>query len=183
MLSSRPTQPESASEDDQDSYQQGRIHRDEDGSSTGSWNENQDMQSDMLPESALVPESTPETPDEDGMLPRDIQQKTAYYDYAAEKSLSQADSKLFYQRSQLEAQKTGGSNWGASESSQYGSPILQPRMSNKFVPDSDGLRRSESVTSHKGNFQRCVPASSELVNSFVLTILDTKQPHQLAQLI
>jgi len=116
----------------------------------------------MLPESALVPESGPETPDEDGMLPRDIQRKTAYYDYAAEKSLSQADSKLFYQRSQLEAQKTGGSNWGASESSQYGSPILQPRMSNKFVPDSDGLHRSESVTSHKGNFQRFVVTSPEL---------------------
>lgn len=154
MLSSRPTQPESASEDDQDSYQRGRRHNDEDINSTGSWSENPDIQTDMLPESAMVPESTPETPDEDGMLPRDIQRKTAYYDYAAEKSLSQADSKLFYQRSQLEAQKTGGSNWGASESSQYGSPILQPRMSNKFVPDSDGLRRSESVTSHKATLQR-----------------------------
>jgi len=155
MLSYRPTQPESVSEDDEDSYQSANRHNDEDIDSTGAW-KNPYTQSDMLPESALVPESTPDTPDEDGMLPRDIQRKTAYYDYAAEKSLSQADAKLFYQRSQLEAQKTGGSNWGASESSQYGSPILQPRMSNKFVPDSEGLRRSESVTSNKGSFQRCV---------------------------
>ena len=47
---------------------------------------------------------------QDGMLPRDIQGKTAYYDYAAGKQLSQADAKIFYQRSQLEALKTEGSN-------------------------------------------------------------------------
>ena len=39
-----------------------------------------------------------------GLLPRDKQRKTAYYDYASEKSLSHADAKLFYQRHQLEQQ-------------------------------------------------------------------------------
>ena len=85
------------------------------------------------------------------MLPRDIQQKTAYYDYAAEKQLSHADAKLFYQRSQLEAQKTGGSTWGNSQQSEtHGSPILIPRsFSNVFDGEQAGLRRSESINSIK----------------------------------
>ncbi|KAH8794493.1 hypothetical protein F5882DRAFT_288836 [Hyaloscypha sp. PMI_1271] len=85
---------------------------------------------------------------QDGMLPRDIQRKTAYYDYAAEKQLSQADAKLFYQRSQLEAQKTGGSNWGNSQSSPQGSPVLVPRsFSNVFDAEQAEMRRSGSVKS------------------------------------
>ncbi|KAE9372206.1 AMP deaminase [Stipitochalara longipes BDJ] len=85
---------------------------------------------------------------QDGMLPRDIQRKTAYYDYAAEKQLSQADAKLFYQRSQLEAQKTGGSNWGNSQSSPQGSPVLIPRsLSNVFDAEQAEMRRSGSVKS------------------------------------
>ncbi|RKF55091.1 AMP deaminase [Golovinomyces cichoracearum] len=39
------------------------------------------------------------------ILPRDIQQKTVCYGYAAEKQLSLTDSKLFYQRSQMECKK------------------------------------------------------------------------------
>lgn len=85
----------------------------------------------MLPDAAITEEGTPEakTPseEEEGMLARDVQQKTAYYDYATEKQLSQADAKLFYQRSQLEAQKTGGSNWGNSQSSPQASPTLMSR--------------------------------------------------------
>ena len=47
--------------------------------------------------------STP-TASGDGLLPRDKQRKTAYYDYTSEKTLSHADAKLFYQRHQLEQQ-------------------------------------------------------------------------------
>ncbi|KAI1001701.1 AMP deaminase [Podosphaera aphanis] len=65
------------------------------------------------PEIASVQESS--------ILPRDIQQKTAYYDYAAEKKLSHADSKLFYQRSQLKTQKIDGSNLEGSQNSQIDS--------------------------------------------------------------
>jgi AMP deaminase len=74
------------------------------------------------------------------MLPRDKQRKTAYYDYAAEKELSQADAKLFYQRSQLEAQN-----------SQQGSPVAMPRSYSSVFSDLElaGVRRSGSVNSVK----------------------------------
>jgi len=41
----------------------------------------------------------------DGFLPRDQQTRTAYYDYASEKSLSHAEAKLFYQRHQIEQEQ------------------------------------------------------------------------------
>lgn len=65
---------------------------------------------------------TPGSQPQDGMLPRDYQRKTAFYDYAAEKQLSQADAKLFYQRSQLDGQRGGGSQY-----SPQGSPIIRSR--------------------------------------------------------
>ncbi|KAF4629573.1 hypothetical protein G7Y89_g8573 [Cudoniella acicularis] len=110
-----------------------------------------DTEAAMLPEAAMTEDGTPEnkTPTEgqEGMLPRDIQQKTAYYDYAAERQLSQADSKLFYQRSQLEAQKTGGSNW---VNTPHGSPTLVPRAVLHGVEGAPvGIRRSGSVNSTK----------------------------------
>ncbi|KAH7413287.1 hypothetical protein BKA64DRAFT_660708 [Cadophora sp. MPI-SDFR-AT-0126] len=119
-----------------------------------SWDEEQDKESALLPSAALLADGTPETstPSEvgEGMLPRDVQRKTAYYDYAAEKTLSQADAKLFYQRSQLEAQKTGGSNWGNSQHSPQGSPVLMPRsFSNVFEAEQASMRRSGSVNSMK----------------------------------
>ncbi|KAK0730770.1 hypothetical protein B0H67DRAFT_527882 [Lasiosphaeris hirsuta] len=42
------------------------------------------------------------TPDggEEGMLPRDLPKKTAFYDRVAERQMTQTDAKLFYQRSQ-----------------------------------------------------------------------------------
>jgi AMP deaminase len=90
-------------------------------------------------------------PEQDGMLLRDRQQKTAYYDYTVEKQLSQTDAKLFYQRSQLEAQKTGGSSWGQSQSSPPGSPLLASRLAHNGFDASSvaGVRRSDSVTSMK----------------------------------
>ena len=107
----------------------------------------------MLPEAALQPDGTPDTSPSDpenGMLPRDKQRKTAYYDYAAEKQLSQADAKLFYQRSQLEAQKTGGSNWGNSQQSPEGSPVMiglpRPRSST-FEAEQAGMQRTSSINS------------------------------------
>jgi AMP deaminase len=116
----------------------------------------------MLPEAALMPDGTPDmspSENEDGMLPRDKQRKTAYYDYAAEKQLSQADAKLFYQRSQLEAQKTGGSNWGNSQHSPEGSPVTVPRTySSTLEAEQVGLRKSGSIHSmhsHHNAAQRC----------------------------
>ncbi|KAG9233325.1 hypothetical protein BJ875DRAFT_378876 [Amylocarpus encephaloides] len=101
----------------------------------------------------MAEDETPETNtpvgDQEGMLPRDIQQRTAYYDYTAEKQLSHADAKLFYQRSQLEAQKTGGSNWGHSQSSPQGSPVLASRGQYHGSEGQSGMRRSDSVNSIK----------------------------------
>lgn len=54
------------------------------------------------------PGGTPsqEVPDALDLLPRDQQEKTATYDYAYEKSLSHAESRLFYQHHQLAAQNS-----------------------------------------------------------------------------
>lgn len=52
--------------------------------------------------------TTPSDDTLEGLLPRDKQRRTALYDYAAEKQMSHAESKLFYQRSQNEAQEIGG---------------------------------------------------------------------------
>ena len=49
-------------------------------------------------------QSTPAARQKDGILPRDQQRRTATYDYMSDKSLSHADSKLFYQRHQMEQQ-------------------------------------------------------------------------------
>ncbi|RDW88140.1 hypothetical protein BP6252_00172 [Coleophoma cylindrospora] len=130
------------------------------GGSVGSeesWNEQEDLDQSMLPEAALVPETPGDsTPSEtqEGMLARDIQRKTAYYDYAAEKQMSQADAKLFYQRSQLEAQKTGGSNTLGSQSQhdEVGSPVFMPRsFSSVFEAEQAELRRSGSMNSAKSS--------------------------------
>jgi hypothetical protein len=87
----------------------------------------------------------------DGMLPRDMQRKTAYYDYAAEKQMSQADAKLFYQRSQLEAQQTGGSTWGSQNSLQNSPVIAATRslsnMGNMGNAEQPYVRRSGSTRS------------------------------------
>ncbi|CAL3967021.1 unnamed protein product [Diplocarpon coronariae] len=123
--------------------------------SEGSYDEQRDTENVLLPSAALMPDGSPDdsTPTEEveeGILARDVQRKTAYYDYAAEKQLSQADAKLFYQRSQLEAQMTGGSNWGNSQHSPQGSPVLMPRsLSNVFEAEQAGMRRSGSVNSMK----------------------------------
>src|ERR1700753_1748033 len=47
--------------------------------------------------------------DEEGLLPRDIQRKTAYYDYASEKQVSHEEAKQLYQRHQLETRSVAGS--------------------------------------------------------------------------
>ncbi|EHA57906.1 AMP deaminase 2 [Pyricularia oryzae 70-15] len=50
---------------------------------------------------------------EEGMLPRDLQRKTTFYDPVAERHMTQTDAKLFYQRQRQ--------NWGE------GSPVISGR--------------------------------------------------------
>jgi AMP deaminase len=139
------------------------YREDDDGGTRSheSWDEEEEEEEEedgekyMLPGAALISDGPPDPngspANAEEMLPRDVQRKTAYYDYAADKQLSQTDAKLFYQRSQLEAQKTGGSNWGNSQSSPHGSPVMMPpSFSNVFESEQAGMRRSGSMNSMKG---------------------------------
>lgn len=101
-------------------------HEDGDAGSEASWDDEQTpiVNADMPADPTASPK---------GMLPRDMQRKTAYYDYAAEKQLSQADMKLFYQRSQLESQRTGGDNRG-SQASPPGSPATRTKIFSHIDP-------------------------------------------------
>lgn len=155
--------------------------------SEDSWDEREDKEDDLLPEAAIMAEETPATSTpsdtQEGMLPRDIQRKTAYYDYAAEKQLSQADAKLFYQISQLEAQKTGGSSKGATLSSPNQSPVIIPRStSSLFGAEQAGLRRSGSINSIKSGqhvTQRLDFAVCLMLQMLtIMALADTNHPSQ-----
>jgi AMP deaminase len=60
---------------------------------------------------------------QEGMLPRDMPQRTAFYDPVAERQMSQTDAKLFYQRSQIDLHKPGGTFW-SSQASPMESPVI-----------------------------------------------------------
>ncbi|KAI9702086.1 MAG: AMP deaminase [Candelina mexicana] len=87
-------------------------------------------------------ESTPSESPQHGMLPRDRQQRTAYYDQAAEKQTSHAEAKLFYQRHQLESQNTEGGQ----------SPVPRARTFPTSIGAENGrLSRAGSLTSRLSN--------------------------------
>lgn len=117
-----------------------------------------EREQDMLPEPAVsgnggADEDVVHEPEE-GMLPRDKQRKTPFFDYTTDKQLSQADAKLFYQRVQLEAQRTGGSNWATSQPSQQGSPTLNPTTyPGIYETEQSRVRRSGSLTSMTSGHQ------------------------------
>jgi len=67
---------------------------------------------------------------QEGRLPRDRPMKTAFFDPIAERQMSQTDAKLFYQRSQLDLQKTASGFWtGPAEVTPHGSPVLYAKGS------------------------------------------------------
>ncbi|KAH0424787.1 AMP deaminase [Colletotrichum camelliae] len=61
---------------------------------------------------------------QDGMLPRDLPTRTAFYDPVAERQMSQTDAKLFYQRSQVGQLRTGSGVWSQGHSTPHGSPVI-----------------------------------------------------------
>ncbi|KAI9778516.1 MAG: AMP deaminase [Geoglossum umbratile] len=77
----------------------------------------------------MTGENTPTEDAEHDPLPRDLQRKTAFYDYAADKQMSHADSKLFYQRSQLEASPIMRAQTWGGDLSRSGS--IKSRQSNR----------------------------------------------------
>lgn len=138
-----------AGSDYDDDYDDHEYDRDQEMRYNGTWGDG-DEANNTLPEPALGLNAETETGDhapQDGPLPRDIQRRTTFYDYAAEKQTSFADAKLFYQRSQMEAQRNGESAWG-SQASPAVSPILAARTySNLASIDNAGLHRTGSSRS------------------------------------
>jgi AMP deaminase len=81
----------------------------------------------------------------EGMLPRDKQRKTAYYDYASEKKTSSEEAKQFYQRHLLESKQNSVDDFETL------SPLLRARTTSTIQPPEDGLARTESVRSRQSN--------------------------------
>ncbi|KAK1911918.1 hypothetical protein P3342_011003 [Pyrenophora teres f. teres] len=85
--------------------------------------------------------------DGNGMLPRDKQRRTAFYDYTAEKQMSHTEAKQFYQRHQLETH-------GGSQAGEVYSPAMRAKTFPVSMGATDGvdfLSTAESVRSRKSN--------------------------------
>ncbi|ETS86795.1 hypothetical protein PFICI_00623 [Pestalotiopsis fici W106-1] len=85
----------------------------------------------------------------EGMLPRDVPKRTAYYDPVAERQMTQTDAKLFYQRSQHRAD---GSNWGQSQATAPASPVFSTgfaKLHETVGPQPHAAAAAQqSITSH-----------------------------------
>lgn len=84
-----------------------------------------------------------------GMLPRDKQRRTAFYDYASDKKMSHTEAKQFYQRHQLESQ------YGGSQAGDGYSPVIRAKtFPANFGGGADGadfLSRADSIRSRHSN--------------------------------
>lgn len=95
--------------------------------------------------------TVPSGPDDgDGMLPRDKQRRTAFYDYTAEKQMSHTEAKQFYQRHQLETQH-GGSQAGDTYSPAMRAKTFPLSMGTMGTDGGDVLSRADSIRSRKSN--------------------------------
>lgn len=84
--------------------------------------------------------------EQEGLLPRDKQRRTPFYDYAAEKQLSHSEAKQIYQRHQLEQQPVPGSSWSGDGFS----PIMHARtFPANFGTDADVASRAGSLRSRR----------------------------------
>jgi AMP deaminase len=86
--------------------------------------------------------------EEDGMLPRDKQRRTAFYDYTAEKQMSHTEAKQFYQRHQWETQH------GGSQAGDGYSPAMRAKTFPANFGATDGVdpfSGAESIRSRKSN--------------------------------
>jgi AMP deaminase len=83
-----------------------------------------------------------------GLLPRDKQRRTAFYDYASEKQTSHSEAKQFYQRHQLESQ------YGGSQAGDGFSPVIRAKTFPANLGSGDGfehLNTAESIRSPQSN--------------------------------
>jgi AMP deaminase len=92
----------------------------------------------------------------DELWPRDEQRRTAFYDYAAEKQLSNVEAKLFYQRIQAEKEQ-GGDAWSSQN---LESLARSQTLSGPEVPSRSGsLSRQSTRSFNQGSnaYQSTVP--------------------------
>ncbi|KAF2831548.1 AMP deaminase [Ophiobolus disseminans] len=96
---------------------------------------------------AQTPAGTSVEEDDSGMLPRDKQRRTAFYDYTAEKQMSHTEAKQFYQRHQWETQ------YGGSQAGESYSPAMRAKTfpANFGTTDGDFMSRADSIRSRKSN--------------------------------
>jgi AMP deaminase len=99
---------------------------------------------------ASVPATNDTNVEEDGngMLPRDKQRRTAFYDYTAEKQMSHTEAKQFYQRHQWETQ------YGGSQAGDGYSPAMRAKTFPANFGATEGfdpLGGAESIRSRKSN--------------------------------
>ncbi|KAF2001253.1 AMP deaminase [Amniculicola lignicola CBS 123094] len=90
-----------------------------------------------------------------GLFPRDKQRRTAFYDYASDKQMSQSEAKQFYQRHQLESQ------YGGSQAGDGYSPIIRAKTFPVNLGGGDGaefLSRADSIRSRRSNVSLANPA-------------------------
>ena len=148
ILSSHAQNPESLSDDDVDLHDYSPQHLEPETTWMGSTAENENRNDNRKGRKTYLDEdivnstgaSTPLEDTQQGPLSRDKQRRTAYYDYASEKSLSQAEAKLFYQRHKLESSLQG---------SEGQSPIMRART---LPPGAEGgLSRTGSMTSRQSS--------------------------------
>ncbi|KAL7932888.1 hypothetical protein V8C35DRAFT_305738 [Trichoderma chlorosporum] len=87
-------------------------------------------------------ENTPQPPEtpQDDVLPRDIPRRTTFYDSVVERQMSQADAKLFYQRSQLD----GSGAADQAQSPTYNDPVAALASSGGLEYEGDSMM-SESL--------------------------------------
>lgn len=88
----------------------------------------------------------PPTPEEgeldfqEGMLPRDMPMRTAFYDPVAERQMTQTDAKLFYQRNQSSQKLAGSTTWPAGAAA---SPTASPLLASN--EGRDALSRARTI--------------------------------------
>jgi AMP deaminase len=98
--------------------------------------------------------------DDNGMLPRDKQRRTAFYDYTAEKQMSHTEAKQFYQRHQWETQH------GGSQAGDGYSPAMRAKTFPANFGATDGadlLSRADSIRSRKSHVSAAHQAQQSTV--------------------
>ncbi|WYZ42999.1 hypothetical protein EsH8_VI_000698 [Colletotrichum jinshuiense] len=103
---------------------------------------------------------------QDGMLPRDLPMRTAFYDPVAERQMSQTDAKLFYQRSQIGQLKTGSGVWSHGNSTPHGSPVIvgsEPRDIPAGPRGVDHSIDSSPLVKERAHFRVNAPAREDVM--------------------